>query len=111
MNFETSSLLVNTIPTQPQATATNVKYPCTGFCYMIIQNKEKILDMYLNKKVVDYGHFISNLIREAGDRKKNNPNISEEGEFLNQQTVTNDFGNITEKMEFFRGSGVCHQAQ
>jgi len=106
MSTETVSLLSSTIETEPQAFATKVKWPCTGFCYMVIQNKSKLLDLYKTRSEQAYYEFILKLIKEAGIRKMSNSNIPYKGEYLNQDTVKKDFPNIVKKMEFIEMNTV-----
>ena len=98
--FETKDLLQDTISTTPQAFATKVKAPCTGFCYMVIENKDTVIDLYLNKKTKEYGDFILGLIIAAADRKENNEDIHVRGEYINQETVLKDFSDIMSNMKF-----------
>ena len=70
--FETVSLLKNTLLITPQHEATKVKYPCVGFKYIAIQNKNKIIDLYTLGTDKNYNDYIKNLICRAGRRKKSN---------------------------------------
>jgi len=98
--FETKSLLQNTLQTPIQADVSQTKYPCTGFCYMVVKNIDKILDLYDNKKSDEYYEFIKNLILQAGERKKNNSQIPFDGEYINADTVKNDFSDVYQKLEY-----------
>ena len=98
--FECIYLLNNTVDTPIQSDVSTIKYPCTGFCYMVINNKEKIVSKYLVGKQKDYYELIKSLIENACDRKKLNKNISEEGEYIDEITVKNDFTTITNKIYY-----------
>lgn len=98
-SFETKDLLENCFPTTPQAFATSVKYPCTGFCYMVLENKEKVLNLYQGGDKKGYHDLIYNLIVKAGDRKRDNEEIDYKGEYLNSKTILEDF-EISKKMKF-----------
>ena len=98
--FECIYLLDNTIETPIQSDVSPIKYPCTGFCYMVISNKEKLVSKYLTQKHNDYYNLIKSLIENAGNRKKNNPNINEDGEYIDELTIKNDFLTITNKIHY-----------
>lgn len=97
---ETSALLQNPIKTIPQTIATQVKSPCTGFCYMIIQNKTKLISLFLDRDEKGYCDFISKIILAAAERKKNNKKIHYDGEYINQYTIKEDFNDIYNMTEF-----------
>jgi len=96
---ESKDLLQNRIHTPLQAFASDVKYPCTGFCYMVAQNRHLLIDLYHDKST-EYYNFILNLLKLASDRKKNNPQIDKRGEYINCETTKNDFPEIYESMTF-----------
>jgi hypothetical protein len=97
---ESVDLLSNPINTPIQSDVSSTKYPCTGFCYLVMENKEMIVSNYLcglNKK---YYELIKNLIIKAGDRKKNNQAIKEDGEYIDEQTIKSDFSEIVKKIQY-----------
>lgn len=99
---ETKDLLQHRFPTTPQHEVTLVKFPCTGFCYMAIQEMDRIILMIQNELKTEYHAFISELIQKAGERKNNDPNIDPDGEFINAPTVFRDFeliANVTQYKE------------
>jgi hypothetical protein len=98
--METVDLLKDYINTPIQSNISKTKYPCTGFCYYVIRNKDKLLELFLTKKKEEYYNFISNLIREAGLRKNENKKISFDGEFINQETIQTDFPDIFQTIIF-----------
>jgi len=100
MNFESKSLLTDTISTPIQKNVTDVKFPCTGFCYMAIRVLDQIVGYYLMHNVVDYKDLITQLILMAGERKRDDKTIDEDGEFLNGPTVERDFGELVHGMTF-----------
>jgi len=97
--LESIDLLQNRIHAPLQAFASDVKYPCTGFCYMVAQNRHLLIDLY-NDKSSEYYNFILNLLKLASDRKKNNPNIDIKGEYINCETTKQDFPEIYKSMTF-----------
>jgi hypothetical protein len=103
--LESRDLLKKRVVTPVQAFTTNVKYPCTGFCYFVAKHKFKIIELY-NKCASDpeskeYFEFIEALIIDAGERKINNPKIHESGEYINQvDTVMIDFPEIYNQLLF-----------
>jgi hypothetical protein len=103
---ETVDLLNDTIDIIPQSECTNIKAPCTGFCYLVIPHIDSIVKYYLNKKVHDYKAIIRGLIINAGKRKQEKKDISEEGEYINESTILNDFPNICNKMEYLEMNTV-----
>ena len=102
--MESKDLLENRVHTPVQAFSTPIKYPCTGFCYLVAKNKEKIVELYYRRnpdgKCKEYHNYILELIKQAGERKKNNPNIHERGEYIDQETVKNDFTDIYNNLTF-----------
>lgn len=96
---ETNTLLKETLSTTPQAFATKVKAPCTGFCYLIIKNLDIVINLYETKDKT-YGDFILGLIIEAANRKAYNQEIDKTGEYINGKTIYNDFPEIVNNMEF-----------
>ncbi len=99
--MDTIDLLTKTVDTPIQATTTDTKYPCTGFCYYAIQNKDKIYSLYFNGEKEKYYDLIERLIVDAGNRKRDNKNIPEEGEYIDQDTVKSDFDEIVKDMKFY----------
>jgi len=99
-NQETRNLLKNTIPASPQSLVTSIKYPCVGFCYMAINNIDKLVDLYNAKNNIEYNYLIVDLIKSAAERKKTNINIHQDGEYIDQDSVSCDFKNIVDKLEF-----------
>ncbi len=95
--FETVSLLKNTLLTTPQHEATKVKYPCVGFTYMAIQNKNKIIDLYKLGTDKNYNDYIKNLICRAG-RRKESKSIDESGEYIIENTIVRDFSDIVNRL-------------
>lgn len=102
--IECRDLLENRVYTPVQAFSTDVKYPCTGFCFSIAQNKETVLELYHkrddNGQCKEYQDFILNLIVAAGERKRDNPNIDKSGEYINQETTKDDFPEVFNKLTF-----------
>lgn len=100
--IESKDLLENRVATPIQSFATDVKYPCTGFCYMVAKNKDKIIDLYNNRQSnpKQYYDYILQLIKLSGERKRNNPKINVKGEYIKCDTVLNDFGDIYKEMTF-----------
>ena len=92
--------LEKTIDMPTQTEITDIKYPCTGFCYYCIENKNKILSYILLKKYNKYKELIIDLVKQAGERKNNNSLIKEEGEFINECTVKKDFEKIYGNTEY-----------
>ncbi len=84
--------------TPHQMDVTDVKFPCTGFCYMIASEIPKLLMRFLS----GYGYFdfIQEIIVKAGERKKNNNDIPYDGEYIDADTIKQDFPNIINKMNF-----------
>lgn len=97
---ETIDLLSDPIQTIPQAFATPIKHPCVGFCYMVLQNLPRIVELYINKNTKEYHELILKLIQNAGERKANNKNIHQRGEYMDQDTIRKDFSYITNEMKF-----------
>jgi hypothetical protein len=50
--------------------------------------------------------LIEKLIIKAGNRKRDNKNIPEEGEYIDQDTVKSDFREIYDKLQFYELSTV-----
>jgi len=102
--METRDLLEDRVYTPVQAFSTDVKYPCTGFCFIVFRNKDKILDLYHKKdsegNCKEYHDYILELIIAAGERKRNNPDIHERGEYINQETIKADFPEIYNRLTF-----------
>lgn len=96
--LETKNLLQDTISTPIQSHVSQIKYPCTGFCYMAVQKRDHLLALYQQKSST-YSDEIKDLILQACERKKNNPNIDQQGEYINQPTVYEDF-DIAHFMQF-----------
>ena len=97
---ESSKLLTDTINTPHQSIIKDVKYPCTGFCYMVAQNQQDIKKLYRQKNKKGYYDLILKLITASAKRKKENKDINYDGEYINQDTVKKDFDAIYNKMEF-----------
>lgn len=98
--MESVDLLNDFIETPIQSNISKTKYPCTGFCYLAIKYKKNLLNLFLLKKRQEYFDFISKLIRDAGERKNKNKNINCDGEFINQETIKNDFPEIYDTISF-----------
>lgn len=99
--MDTIDLLINSVKVPIQATTTDTKYPCTGFSYLVIKNKDKLCNLYIEGKEDEYYEFIKKLIIEAGNRKRDNKNIPENGEYIDQDTVKADFREIYDKLQFY----------
>jgi hypothetical protein len=102
--FEPEYLLSNTVDTPTQRDVSPTKYPCTGFCYNILMNKEVVVSKYMSNKTTDYYNLIETCIKRAGFRKLQNSKINEEGEFIDEETIKTDFPQIVNKTNY---SEVC----
>jgi len=106
MNYkETKELIEDRVMTPLQSEATNIKFPCTGFCYLAILNKENLIETYFqvlsNEKINDeYYKLINDLIVLAGKRKVRNKNIPEDGEYIDADTIKEEFKKTFFDMEF-----------
>lgn len=98
--MDSKLFLEKTIDMPTQTEITDIKYPCTGFCYYCIENKNKILSYILLKKYDQYRELIIDLVKQAGERKKNNQLINNEGEFMNEDTIKKDFEKIYNNTEY-----------
>lgn len=98
-SFECINLIEQGIITPTQSNTSNVKFPCTGFCYFAIIQKYDILEKY-NSKDANYYNLIKSLILKAAERKKQNREIHEEGEFIDQNTIRNDFPDIFRQTKY-----------
>jgi hypothetical protein len=102
--LESRDLLENRVYTPVQAFSTDVKYPCTGFCYSVAQHKDTIIELYqkrsLDGNCPEYKEFILDLIVAAGERKRNNQKIHDRGEYINQESVRDDFPDIYNQLVF-----------
>lgn len=99
-NLEVKQLITEPIPTPIQSKSTKTKYPCTGFAYLIVENLDRVISTYQKRQDENYYELIDSLIKKAGERKKMNKNIPEDGEFINQLTIKNDFPRIYSKLKF-----------
>ena len=97
---ELVNLLNDTIVTPHQLIIKDVKYPCTGFCYMVAANRQQIKTLFNLKDKKGYYDLILKLLNNAGERKRNNKNIDEDGEYINHDTVKKDFGDLFNNMMF-----------
>ena len=101
--LESKDLLEDTIATPTQSEVSPVKSPCTGFCYLVAQNKHNIVSLYskcVRTNDNDYYNYVKELIIIAGNRKKNNPLIHEDGEYLDSYTIKKDYPDIFPFMTF-----------
>jgi len=103
--FQSIDLIEDCISTPIQSVASNVKYPCTGFCYMAIENKSLLINyfkrsLYSTYDNRNYHDLIHELITKAGRRKGNNNKINHEGEFINQATILEDFPDIYNNTDY-----------
>lgn len=98
--FETATLLQDGINVPPQHETTDVKFPCTGFVYLVLQNLEHVVQTFQSNDKLGYYNLIKNLILQAADRKKTNSSIPFDGEFINHQTVQQDFSEIYQQTEY-----------
>ena len=101
-SLESKDLLQNRVSTPVQAFTTKIKYPCTGFCYMVAQNRSTLIDLYTNRETnpTKYYNYIRNIILLASERKKNNSKIHERGEYIKCETTEKDFPEIYNVMTF-----------
>jgi len=99
-HVETISLLKDTVTTTPQHKATQVNYPCTGFCYFVVPYIDTLVYLYINKKYEDYNKLVTFLIKKSGERKKNNKNIHYKGENIDDKTIQKDFPITFKQMGF-----------
>jgi hypothetical protein len=100
--MESKDLLQHKVPTPIQSFATDVKYPCTGFCYLVAINKHHVIDLY-NQHTngsTQYYNYMMKLIQTAGERKRNNPKIHHRGEYIKCETTKMDFPEIYNTMTF-----------
>lgn len=97
---ETISLLTNTIYVTPQAFATDIKFPCTGFCYMILDHLDDVIHLYRTRNIDGYQQLIFNTILAAAKRKQDNPYINDDGEYLDRDTIVADFKHIVDTLTF-----------
>lgn len=100
MTFESVYLLDNTISTPTQADVSETKYPCTGFCYKAVEQIDILVSLYTDKQETTYSDIIRNMIYEAGVRKSSNNAIPQDGEFIDEDTIKNDFPEIFNRTTF-----------
>ncbi len=98
--FESISLIQDPIEAPTQLLATDTKYPCTGFCYLSATDRNLLVEMYFERDSQGYYQYISYLINQAGIRKQNNPEIPEEGEYIDAPTIMADFPDLVATIEF-----------
>lgn len=108
--FETVDLLKDPIDVTPQAVATKVKFPCTGFCFFAAQHVPLLVQLYNKKNKLVYNALIVTLIQKAGERKKNNKSIHQEGENPDDETIKKDF-KMAKKMKFHDLNTVDEQGK
>ena len=97
--IDSKDLLEGRVSAPIQSVATDVKSPCTGFCYMIAQDIQKVVNMYKSDPN-KYHDYIGSLIRTAGVRKRDNPKIHVRGEYINQDTIKTDFPDVHNSLKF-----------
>lgn len=68
--------------------------PCTGFAFACVSNKDLICEHYTNYDTKAYSNMISFMLETAIQRKRLNPQIHYEGEFLNDATIIADYSDI-----------------
>lgn len=90
---------IRKIPVSTQLEISSTKYPCTGFCYMAIRDKFEIITKFFGDPN-EYKNCLENLIKAAGHRKQNNELICQEGEYIDEATIIDDFPDIYENMIF-----------
>jgi len=90
----------NGIHTPIQSIVSDIKYPCTGFCYMAIRERSLLLRKFKESYDYNYYKFIYELISRAAHRKSNNNRIHNDGEFINQDTIKEDFLDIYNQTEY-----------
>jgi hypothetical protein len=84
---ECIQLLQNRFDVTTQSEVTQIKFPCTGFCYMAIREKDRLIQL------------VESNMRVA-QRKKNNSEIDHSGEFINGPCVKQDFSDICDLTRF-----------
>ncbi len=90
----------NQILVPSQFTYSKVSNICTGLTYMVAENKNKIIDLLNNNDIDKYIELFKELILKSAERKLNNKNINEDGEFIDEDTIKKDFEKIYNSYKF-----------
>lgn len=83
-----------------QFTYSSVSNICTGLTYIVAENLNKIIDLLKNNNVDKYIELFKELILKSAERKLNNKNINEYGEFIDEDTIKKDFETIYNNYKF-----------
>lgn len=99
-NLSCEDLLTECVPVSTQVQLTNIKYPCTGFCYYSLRLLNEIITLIKNNSNEEYAELINILILQ-GAKRKQSLTIHFDGERIDEDTVKNDFSDIYNQIQFY----------
>jgi len=76
----------------------NSDNPCTGISYFVLQNIKLLIKFFKLNDDKEYNLLYKSLIERAVVRKNTNSKIPKEGEFLDEETIKEDFKEIFNKI-------------
>ena len=73
---------------------------CCGIGYNVIKFKKYLITKYLLEEYENYTKCFEHIMKISCDRKSSNPYINDEGEFIDEKTIQEDFADIYNNMEY-----------
>lgn len=73
---------------------------CCGIGYNVIKFKKYLITKYLLGEKKNYTKCFEYIMKISSDRKASNKKINEDGEFIDEKTIQEDFPNIYNNMEY-----------
>lgn len=97
--FDQKELIEDKFKVSYQNEVSNVRNPCCSICYYVIENIDKLLELYNSKRYNEYNDLYINIIINGANRKKCN-NIHDDGEFLDDESIKRDFNDIYKRYKY-----------